>query len=166
MQADFKEKINSALPGILIHPTGQVPACTIPWTLGAPVLCRTGGFTLSMYPSSGISAKPGMAKGKTRDYFYWHQAVSNPKLNCKTKEAYFELSHIFQIFLPSFGMPCLLSPKHLGPSGFHHPGQKRFTFYPSLSLLDLPYPKCTKTLFLLLAVQEISNKILFDWNNL
>lgn len=38
MPAGFREKISCALTGILTHPTGQVSACTTPWTLG-PECC-------------------------------------------------------------------------------------------------------------------------------
>lgn len=105
------------------------------------------GLLWSSIPSPA-SAPCQRCQRQDRRWFYWHQTVNNPNLNCKTKEVYFGALPHFLDSSSLFWNAPFLSPKHLGPSGFHHSGQRHSTFYPFLSLLDLPYPKCTKTLFL------------------
>lgn len=62
MPAGFREKIICALTGILTHPTGQVSACTTPWTIGTRMLCYIAGFAPTKYPRSGISTMPAVPK--------------------------------------------------------------------------------------------------------
>lgn len=79
MQAGFREKTSPALPGILIHLTGQVSACTVLWNQRAVLDCGVGpdqeGQLRHQHQASG-------AKGKLGDDFYPYQTV-NPNLIAK-----------------------------------------------------------------------------------
>lgn len=113
MQADFREKTSSVFPGILTHPTGQVSACTIPWTLGTSVLCCTAGFALTRYPSSGVNPLPVVPEGKPGEGFYWYQAANISNLNRKIKKVYFgALPHFPNSSSLSWNALPLLSKAH------------------------------------------------------